>query len=118
MGGFDCPALITLALTQNLGITTIISIVWVGNLFAHGIVFATLGQIVGELVNLPKSINLMDVISGYGLKEWDVIGFFLFLLPSVLIPILFYFLFSGLGEKVSEFVRQYLELGSLFTGLA
>ena len=117
MGAFDSPARSYCPLPKTLGITTIISIVWVGNLFAHGIVFATLGQIVGELVNLPKSINLMDVISGYGLKEWDVIGFFLFLLPSVLIPILFYFLFSGLGEKVSEFVRQYLELGSFVTGL-
>ena len=62
-------------------------------------------------------MNLMDVASGYGLKEWDVIGFFLFLMPSVLIPVLFYFLFNGLGEKVSEFVRKYLELGSLVTGL-
>ena len=59
----------------------------------------------------------MDAATGYGLKEWDVIGIFLFLLPSVLIPILFYFLFNGLGAKVSEFVRQYLELGSLVTGL-
>ena len=98
-------------LTHYLGITTIISIFWCGNLFAHGIFFVTLGQIVGE------SINLMDVASGYGLKEWDLIGIFLFLLPSVSIPIFFYFLFSGLGKKVSEFVKQYLQLGSFVTGL-
>ena len=42
---------------------------------------------------------------------------FIFWLPSVLIPVVFYFLFDGLGIKVSEFVRQYLELGSLITGL-
>ena len=98
-------------LTHNLGITTIITIFWFGNLFAHGIFLNILGQIVGE------SINLMDVATGYGLKEVDLIGFFLFLLPSVLIPIFFYFLFSGLGKKVSEFVKQYLQLGSLVTGL-
>ena len=104
---------IALDLTQNLGITTIITIFWFGNLFAHGIFFVSLGQIVGEL----KSVDFMDAATGYGLKEWDVIAIFLFLLPSVLIPILFYFLLNSLGEKVSDFVRQYLELGSLVTGL-
>ena len=67
-------------------------------------------------MNLPKSINLVDAATGYGLKEWDLIGLFIFLLPSVLIPVVLYFLFSGLGEKVSEFVRQYLTLGSLIRG--
>ena len=42
---------------------------------------------------------------------------FVFWLPSVLIPVVFCFLFDGLGINVSEFVRQYLELGSLITGL-
>ena len=99
----------------SVGITSVISISWLGNLFGHGIFFETLANLVPRKWIL---ISYIEAAKDYGFKKWDVYAMFIFWLPSVLIPVVFYFLYNRLGNKMSEFVRQYVELGSLITGLA
>ena len=99
----------------SVGITSVISIFWFGNLFAHGIVFEIM---LAYLV--PRewiSVTFVEAANGYGFKKWDVYALFIFWLPSNLISVVFYFLYKGLGNQVSEFVRLYMELDSLITGL-
>ena len=97
-----------------LGITSVISISWFGNLFAHGIFFDMLGNIV------PQewfSVSYSEASKDYGFSEWDVYAIFIFWLPPLFLPLVFYFLYKGLGNKVSQFVGQYIELDPLITGL-
>ena len=91
----------TISLCLSVGITSVISIFSFGNIIAHGIFFD----------------SFIEAAKDYGFKKWDVFAMFIFWLPSILIPVVFYFLYKGLGNKVSEFVRQYMELDSMITGL-
>ena len=93
---------------------------WFGDLFAHGIFFNPIKTISNVLNIEPQggnSTSLFEAAYGYGLKDWDVYAMFIFWLPPIMTPVVFYCLFNGLGNKVSEFVRQYLELGPSITGL-
>ena len=97
----------------SLGITTLISISWFGNLFAHGIFFSPLANIA------PREwtpITYIEASKDYGFEEWDVYALFIFWLPPNFLPLVFYFLYKGLGNNVSEFDKQYRELGPLITG--
>ena len=93
---------------------------WIGDLFAHNVFFNPLINILNALNIEPRGDNITsfpEAAHRYGYKDWDVCAMFIFGLPCIMTPVIFYRLFNGLGNKVSEFIRQYLELCHLMTGM-
>ena len=76
----------------HVGINVIISLLYFGNHFAHGILY---GNILTYVIQRDGNggVQFPEVAKDYGFKTWDVVALFLFYLPPIFLPGVYYCLY-------------------------